>query len=391
MSLINTMLRDLDARHAAGVQATLPENVRSPRQPVVPRRSRGRWLWPIVALAIVAIALLQTTGYWLPSLKAYQLSLFAPQSQPLPVTAQQPPASVVPQPLPIETAAVVRDPSSGADVPVASPQPDVSTPPAPQLRTAPASQDPAGGLRMDSSLAQTPAAPTTPTTPLASVAKPRAPAPHKAKASITKPAANHTPNKVVTQSQPPVTARYAAEEAYRRGVTAYKLGHLSEAISEFKSALRDDPRHVAARQTLLSLLVDQKRWDEAHALLSDGLDLMPTQIPWAMAMARIAVERGHAEEAWAILQKYMASGEKNADYQGFAGVLLQRLKKPREAAAHYRAALQLSPNDARWWLGLGLALEADGQAAEARSAFQRARGTPGLTADMAAVIETKLR
>ncbi|MEK7736775.1 MAG: tetratricopeptide repeat protein, partial [Pseudomonadota bacterium] len=84
-------------------------------------------------------------------------------------------------------------------------------------------------------------------------------------------------------------------------------------------------------------------------------------------------------------------GEKNADYHGFSGVLLQRLQKPREAAAHYQAAVQINPNEGRWWLGLGLAYEAEGRPAEARDAFQHARGARGLTPEMAAVIDKKLR
>lgn len=156
-------------------------------------------------------------------------------------------------------------------------------------------------------------------------------------------------------------------------------------------ALQEDARHLAARQTLLSLLAEQKQWDEVQSLLKEGLDLMPAQIAWAMALARIQVEGGNPAGAWETLQKYMAYGEKSADYQGFAGVLLQRMQKPHDATLHYLAAVQLKPNEGRWWLGLGLAYEAEGKAAEAREAFQRARGSGGVTPEMAAAIDKKLR
>ena len=58
--------------------------------------------------------------------------------------------------------------------------------------------------------------------------------------------------------------------------------------------------------------------------------------------------------------------------------------------AHYEAALRLRP-EARWWAGLGLALEAAGHGDEALEAFRRAQATGGLTPEMAAVVERRLR
>jgi len=128
-----------------------------------------------------------------------------------------------------------------------------------------------------------------------------------------------------------------------------------------------------------------------QSVLKEGLELMPEQIAWAMALARIQVERGRLPEAWETLQKHMLHAEKSADYKGFAGVLLQRMQKPHEAILYYQAAVQIKPNEGRWWLGLGLAFEADNRAAEAHEAFQRARGASGLSPEMIAVIDRKLR
>lgn len=345
MSLINKMLRDLDARHATAGQAAMPNEVR-PLPEQIPRTSISRGLLGLIALIAIAVAAgLQTSAYWLPQLQAL---LAPPVAMPPPVVQQQAPTMIV-LALPSVTETLPRPPE-----PTAEPSP----------APLPAAPEPA---------------------PQAAVVaeKPKAqPAPKSVQAAA---------RVVIDKQQRPAGAQERGEIEYRKGVTAFKQGHTTEAQVQFKAALQEEPRHTAARQTLLSMLAEQKQWNEVQALLSEGLELMPTQVTWAMALARIQVERGNSAEAWETLHKYMANGEKNADYQGFAGVLLQRLQKPREAALRYQAALQLRPNEGRWWLGLGLALESDGRAAEARSAFQRARASDGLTPEMLAVIEKRLQ
>lgn len=399
MSLINKMLRDLDARHASPGQSVLPNEVRPLPEQVTPPRI-GRGVWILAGLAGVAVLALQTSSWWLPVLAESNLlppnmiptSLLptpAPRAvapAPPPAAPTQPPPTVVLQlPPPEQMLPLPSLPEGLAQAAEASPS---STPPvaAPGREQAPRqlADSRGAGLKIDSSLPDVPAA-QQPVAPVATAVVTQS----KQSAPAAKSARGVAPVKIDKQ-QTLASAQDRAEAEYRKGIAAFRRGHSSEAVGQLKAALQEDPRHLAARQTLLSLLAEQKLWEEVQPVLKEGLDLMPAQIAWAMALARIQVEGGNATAAWETLQKYMAYGEKSADYQGFAGVLLQRLQKPREAALHYQAAVQIKPNEGRWWLGLGLAYEADGRAAEARDAFQHARSSNGLTPEMAAVIDRKL-
>ena len=71
--------------------------------------------------------------------------------------------------------------------------------------------------------------------------------------------------------------------------------------------------------------------------------------------------------------------------------MLQRLGRHDDAAGQYRKAAQLAPADGRWWLGLGWCLDAQGNAAESREAFQRARQAGNLSPELLALIDQKLR
>jgi MSHA biogenesis protein MshN len=180
-------------------------------------------------------------------------------------------------------------------------------------------------------------------------------------------------------------------ETLRKAIQLYRQGRTSDAISRLQQGLREIPRQTALRQVLLSIYIEQGQLDDALVLLKDGLGLLPERADWAMTAARNQVERGRPADAWETLQRHQASAGRNADYQGFAAVLLQHLKKPREAAQYYRAALRLRPQEARWWYALGSVLEADGQSAEARDAWLRAQAIGGLPPSLAEALERKLR
>ena len=178
---------------------------------------------------------------------------------------------------------------------------------------------------------------------------------------------------------------------YRKAVNALNQGRVVEAIEGLRGVLRGDPLQRAARQLLVKLLIEAGRNDEAIDVLRDGLRVQPAQIGWAMALARLQVDRGDLSAAWTTLDASLPAAGNSADYQGFAGNVLQRLGRSREAIARFQAATRLAPGDGRWWLGLGLAHDAEGEVDAARTAFLNARQSANLTPELQALIERKLR
>ena len=377
MSLINKMLRDLDARHEVAGKSPLANGVRSlPDADAEARPRFGRGMWAFLIVAGLAFVVLQLSDFWLP-----QVRLLLKDKAPVPAR---------PVPLPVATVPAQAPPPAAPAPPPALAENVLPLPPLndalmAQADTASPSGDGRGGLKMETALAREPAPPqaaaTVDRTAERPVERPRAAAaPRTARADAH----------VVIDNKDPL-AGDRSEAEYRKGIAAFKQGHLSEAAAIFRSVLREDPRHLGARQALLGMLAEAKQWEEAQSLLKDALSIMPTHYLWAMALARIQVERGNTAAALETLMQHIAYAEKRADYQGFAGVLLQRLQRPREAAQRFQVAAQLKPSEGRWWLGLAMALEADGRPAEAREAFIRAQNSDGLTPETQAFIASKLR
>lgn len=182
-----------------------------------------------------------------------------------------------------------------------------------------------------------------------------------------------------------------AEAEYRKAMAAFRQGRSSEALPAFQNALRLDGHHVAARQALLSLLMEQGRWPEAQVVAGEGLAVDAAQPGWAMILARLQVEQGQVAAAQETMSRHAAHGEGSADYQAFHALLLQKLQRPKEAVDRFRVATSLRPNEGRWWYGLGLALEADQRPREAREAFRQALDTGNLPAELAVASEHRLR
>lgn len=388
MSLINTMLRDLDTRRSTNKQTVLLEEVRSPRKEVVAPRVR-RKTWVLTGLATLALAAILAVVLFLNP----QARFRAQPSTPMPAQPAAAAAAKQAPPSPASTIVLQLPPPAQmlplpgfpeTELPPAGSAIEQTKPAAPPVRTkAPPT---VVESRSDTRMAESYQPDALPAKPAARIAA----APSRKPVSEGK-LVNAETNGAIEIQPRQVTTQERAEVEYRNGVAAYKQGHTAEAAAQFKAALREEPRHLAARQTLLSMQAEQGQWQEVQSILRQGLDLMPEQVSWAMALARIQVENGKLQDAWETLQRHLVHADRNAEYQGFAGVLLQRMQKPREAIYHYHVALQLKPAESRWWLGLGLALEADNRTAEAREAFQRARSTTGLTPQMAEVIDRKLR
>lgn len=99
----------------------------------------------------------------------------------------------------------------------------------------------------------------------------------------------------------------------------------------------------------------------------------PSRVAAASRLARLYAEARDWEAAARVLERSAPYALNDAAYQGLTGTVLRELKRPRAAAAAYQRAIALAPDDGRWWVGLGLALDDAGDRAEASQAFAAAR------------------
>jgi len=182
-----------------------------------------------------------------------------------------------------------------------------------------------------------------------------------------------------------------ADAEFRNAAALMQQGHTAEAISGYEAALRLDPNHDRARQSLVALLLESKRSLDAERVVRERLKSKPDHTAFTMLLARLQVERGAVADATTTLEKGLPYAKSNADYQAFLAALLQRLNRNEEAIAHYQVALQLAPNNGIWQMGYGISLQAMQRKADAKVAFQHALDTQTLSPDLQAFVRQKLK
>ncbi|MFS2002061.1 tetratricopeptide repeat protein [Duganella sp. CT11-25] len=345
MSLINKMLQDLDARGGGSDAALEQQELKA-----VPSAERDRRPLMLAGAGAALIAL--AAGGW------YGWQYWQGRSAP-----PAPVPKVIDNRIP-DRPRLQEPPAAAADLSASSPAPAATkAEPESVAVAAPAKQ----GHRV----------------PAAEHAEPAPVLPRKpASTAAAAPAASASG--AVTE----LTPKQVAENTYRRALSSLQEGRVSTAMADLDRAVEIDPRNDAARQTYISLLLENKRTDDAIRQLRLALGIDPRQPGLAMVLARLQLEKGGP--ALQTLMNTLPYAGNSADYRGFVAGVLQREQRHAEAAQHYREALKLSPQSGVWWMGLGISLQAEQHLPEAREAYARARAASGLTPELQAFVDRKL-
>jgi MSHA biogenesis protein MshN len=404
MSAINQMLLDLEKRRASGAEVqALPSHVRALPEG---ETETGLWLVGGGALALLAVA----AGAW-----ALLTGLDVTRSQaPAGMAAAGVPeitiekvlaasAAGTPDVRPREDAdgAVVPPPVSRMSLELSTLPVTVEPPPPPQSAHAQpgAQQAPIPAARVLARAAGEPSARSeAPARAPAETARREEPAaaatraePAKtamvAKPAPAQPAAKTEIEKQVKQPTP----RELAENEYRRATALLHQGRTAEAQEQFQAALSALPAHHGARQALVGLYVESKRFAEAERLLHEGVRLAPEQTGFATTLARLQVDRGDNAGAIETLRRGLPHAHASADYLAFLAALLQRQGRHEEAVEQFQVALRQKPGTGVWLLGLGMSLQALNRNAEAQETYRRARSTNTLSAELQTFADQRLR
>lgn len=181
------------------------------------------------------------------------------------------------------------------------------------------------------------------------------------------------PSRVVKEVRP-LTPQEQADQAWRQAARLVEQGRGREALAGLETALRLDPSHGAARQTLIALSLEAGDAARGETLLREGMQLHADDAWYNRSLAQIYLQRGDARQSVAILKAGLGKGVDAAYWGLYAGVL-GKSGRHEEAAQAYREAARLNPEHGPWWIGLAVSLEQTGQRPDAASAYQRALQT----------------
>lgn len=187
-----------------------------------------------------------------------------------------------------------------------------------------------------------------------------------------------------------LTPTQLAQKQLTMATDAEKQGNWSKAIEHYGKALNLDPSLPEARKQLAALYYGQGQLHNAAQVLQQGWLLYPQEFELALLLARVQQAMGNTDLALTSLanipdshvlarQKWLAQSD-----------LAQKQGQFALAEQAYRQLLQQEPQQAKWWMGLGYALDSQQQFVQASQAYRSALSHPGLSTQASAFIEQRL-
>lgn len=156
-----------------------------------------------------------------------------------------------------------------------------------------------------------------------------------------------------------------------------QAGDVDGAVRDLREVLQADAGRHDARSLLARAYVAGGRLPAAVEVLEAGLALAPEHSAFVLQLARLLAGAGQGEAALGILER-RAPADPGGEYHALQGALAQQLGRYEESANAYRRALRSAPDQAGWWVGLAIALDGQGRAAQALKHYSTALERGGL-------------
>ncbi len=185
-----------------------------------------------------------------------------------------------------------------------------------------------------------------------------------------------------------LTHRQLAEKALGRAEKAMDANDMQTALSAYSEALRYDPANADTRQKLAALYFGKGDTRKAYEIIQEGIKSDTDSQVLRLALSKLLIKAGQHEAALSpLVHLPPASGK---DYLAMRAVLAQKQKQNEIALESYQLLTQRDPENARWWLGLGIQQERALQFADAISSYQKALSKVGISNQSQAFIRDRL-
>ncbi|ABO22263.1 lipopolysaccharide assembly protein LapB [Shewanella loihica] len=181
-----------------------------------------------------------------------------------------------------------------------------------------------------------------------------------------------------------------AEKRFSQGKSAQEGGQLSQAVDDFSEAIRLDPTLHGARQHLAALYYGQGQLGEAKTVLQQGLARYPQELDYALMLAKVLEAQGDSQGALAALgtipDDHLLAKQKWVQQSHLA----QQASQFALAEESYRRLARVEPTQAKWWMGLAYALDSQQKYTSAKQAYGQALGLSGLSQQASDFIQQRL-
>ncbi len=194
----------------------------------------------------------------------------------------------------------------------------------------------------------------------------------------------------IEKQRRPLTVKQLTDQSFQQGYAALRKGQVQTGERFFREALSRSPGHVKSREMLAGIYIKAGRYVEAAELLKQGVAINPGHSMFRKLYARVLLEQDGLDQAVTVLERSLPRINQDLDYYALLAALYQRQARHANAVAIYRNMLRQNAMVGIWWIGMGISLEKMGESEAARKAYEKARASGTLAAQMVKYTDNRL-
>ncbi|RTR31244.1 tetratricopeptide repeat protein [Shewanella atlantica] len=209
------------------------------------------------------------------------------------------------------------------------------------------------------------------------------------------PAARSSRNGSMAVTEVKLSDEQLAQKRLTLATEAERQGGQNDAIIYYIEALALNPKLHQARKQLAALYYGKGRLDLSAELLKQGISQFPAEFDYVLLLARVQQASGNKEQALSTLSLIPDSSLLARQKWVEQSSLAQEISDFVLAEQGYRNLLGVEANQAKWWMGLAYSLDAQKKYSAAKDAYKQAvlyKSVPrkGLSAQALDYIENRL-
>jgi MSHA biogenesis protein MshN len=154
---------------------------------------------------------------------------------------------------------------------------------------------------------------------------------------------------------------------------ALNENNIAQASLALEKIVAEYPNDVRTRKQLASLLFSHNSIERAQYILTQGLVINPGDNSMRIMMARLAFKTGDYKGAHATLAQHPYPELADIELVSFRAALAERLSQYIDAHKDYKILITREPQNAKWWLGLGVSQDKLKRPQQALASYQYAK------------------
>jgi len=163
------------------------------------------------------------------------------------------------------------------------------------------------------------------------------------------------------------------EILYNKAAACLAQKDIPKATVALEKILALKPDFTPALVAMSGILIDDKKVDQAIALVRKHLQASPKNLDYHLLLAGILEKYGSSpDEALKLLRQAQDISPDSSRVYSMTSALLVRMGKKEEAIKEYRMLVEKNPSDVRGHMALGTLLDQSGDIAGAKAAYEKA-------------------